>query len=56
MHRKLSFFSANNENEVRIFIFIFFFLLGLGSQKVKISLGSMATLGFGLVTWQNISR
>ena len=55
MHRKLSFFSANNENEVRIFIFIFF-LLGLGSQKVKISLGSMATLGFGLVTWQNISR
>ena len=53
------FSSARIENEAerrRFFWFSFLFLFGLGSQKVQISQDRWASLGYGLMTWQNISR
>jgi len=53
------FSSARIENEAergRFIWFSFLFLFGLGSQKVQISQDRWASLGYGLMTWQNISR
>ena len=53
------FSSARIENEAergRFFWFSLLYLFGLGSQKVQISQDRWASLGYGLMTWQNISR